>query len=185
MSELPKERVSADMPPFSSVMLDIFGPILVRSGRSERKRYGLMCICAVTRGVHVEILDSLRTDSLINAIRRICARRGQITQVRSDMGTNLTGADRELRESLSEISHGDLQRAALQQGIDWTFNPPTASHFAGGVERQIRTFRKIWRSMPQQRPLDDESLRTLFCEVESVMNSCCRTCPLVRVRWSR
>ncbi|XP_043238689.1 uncharacterized protein LOC122390096 [Amphibalanus amphitrite] len=171
MADLPKERVSADTPAFSSVLLDVFGPILVKTGRTERKRYGLMCVCVVTRGVHVEILDSLRTDSLINAIRRISARRGQIVQIRSDMGTNLTGADRELREALSELSHGDLQRAALKQGIDWQFNPPTASHFAGGVERQIRTFRKVWRSMPTQQRLDDESIRTLFCEIESVMNS--------------
>ena len=170
MAELPRERVSTGTSAFCSVLLDVFGPIMVKTGRSERKRYGLMCVCVLTRGVHVEILDSLRTDSLINAVRRICARRGQISQVRSDMGTNLTGADRELREALSEVSQSDLQRAALQQGIDWTFNPPTASHFAGGVERQIRTFRKIWRSMPQQRCLDEESLRTLFCEIESIMN---------------
>ena len=170
MADMPQERVSAENPAFSSVLLDVFGPVLVKTGRVERKRYGLMCVCVVTRAVHVEVLDSLRTDSLINAIRRIGARRGPIHQVRSDMGTNLAGADRELREALNEVSHTELQRAALRQGIDWRFNPPTASHFAGGVERQIRTFRKIWRSMPIQQRLDDESLRTLFCEIESVMN---------------
>ncbi|XP_043246453.1 uncharacterized protein LOC122393996 [Amphibalanus amphitrite] len=170
MAELPRERVSADAPAFSSVMLDVFGPVLVKTGRIERKRYGLMCVCTMTRAVHVEILSSLSSDSLINAIRRISARRGQITQIRSDMGTNLTGADRELREALREVRQSDLQRAALKQGIDWSFNPPTASHYAGGVERQIRTFRKIWRSMPTQR-VDDETLSTLFCEIESIMNS--------------
>ena len=170
MAEMPEERVSAGQPAFSSVLLDVFGPILVKVGRAERKRYGLMCVCVSTRAVHVEVLDSLRADSLINAIRRISARRGQIHQVRSDMGTNLTGADRELRDALSEVCQSDLQRAVLKQGIDWRFNPPHASHFGGGVERQIRTFRKIWGSMPLQRSLDEESLRTLFCEIESVMN---------------
>ena len=170
MADLPEERVSGDTPAFSSVLLDVFGPILVKAGRGEKKRYGLMCICVVTRGVHIEVLDSLRTDSLINAVRRISARRGQIRQVRSDMGTNMTGADRELREALRDASSRDLQRAALQRGVDWRFNPPTASHFSGGVERQIRTFRKIWRSMPTQQRVDDESLQTLFCEIESIMN---------------
>ena len=168
MGELSQERVSAGTPAFSSVMLDVFGPVRVKSGRIERKRYGLMCVCVVTRAVHVEVLYSLGADSLINAIRRISARR--VTQVRSDMGTNLTGADRELREALAEVRQSDLQRAALRQGIDWRFNPPTASHYAGGVERQIRTFRKIWRSMPTQQ-VDDESFSTLFCEIESIMNS--------------
>ena len=63
MAELPQERVSAETPAFSSVLLDVFGPVLVKTGRVERKRYGLMCVCAATRAVHVEILDSLRTDS--------------------------------------------------------------------------------------------------------------------------
>ena len=170
MADLPQERVSAETPAFFSVQLDVFGPIMVKTGRVERKRYGLMCVCVVTRAVHIELLDSLRADSLINAIRRISARRGPIRQVRSDMGTNLTGADRELRESLKDVSQEDLQRAALKHTIDWRFNPPTASHFSGGVERQIRTFRKIWRSMPLQQRVDEESLRTLFCEIESVMN---------------
>ena len=170
MADLPEERVSGDEKAFSSVLLDVFGPIIVKVGRRERKRYGLMCVCVLTRGVHVEVLDSLRTDSIINAIRRISARRGQVRQVRSDMGTNLTGADRELREALREATSRGLQRAALESGIDWRFNPPTASHFSGGVERQIRTFRKIWRSMPLQQRVDDESLQTLFCEVESIMN---------------
>ena len=169
MADMPRERVSAETPAFSSVLLDVFGPIVVKTGRVERKRYGLMCVCIVTRAVHVELLDSLRTDSMINAIRRISARRGPIQQIRSDMGTNLTGADRELRAAMREVRGADLQRAALKQGIDWRFNPPTASHFGGGVERQIRTFRKIWRSMPSQR-VDDESLHTLFCEIESIMN---------------
>ena len=87
------------------------------------------------------------------------------------MGTNMTGADRELREALSGVCQADLQRATLKQGIRWTFNPPTASHFSGGVERQIRTFRKIWRSMPLEQRVDDESLYTVFCEIESIMNS--------------
>ena len=171
MADLPLERVSAETPAFSTVLLDVFGPILVRNGRVERKRYALMCVCTVTRAVHVELLDSLRTDSLINAIQRISARRGPIRHIRSDRGTNLTGADRELRESLCDSNRGDLQSAALRQGIEWNFNPPTASHFGGGVERQIRTFRKIWRSMPTQRRMDDESTYTLFCEIESIMNS--------------
>ena len=94
---------------------------------------------------------------------------GPIREVVSDMGTNLVGADRELREALRELDREGLQRFTLEQGIQWHFNPPTGSHFGGFFERQIRTFRKIWRSMPVQR-VDDETLYTLFCEVEAIMN---------------
>ncbi|KAF0298242.1 hypothetical protein FJT64_004493 [Amphibalanus amphitrite] len=78
MSDLPEDRVTPDTPAFTSVGLDVFGPVMVKRGRHEIKRYGLMCTCLVTRAVHVEVLQSLETDSLINAIRRIVARRGPI-----------------------------------------------------------------------------------------------------------
>ena len=76
MADLPKSRITSGGPAFEKVGLDVFGPIVVKSGRKEKNRYGLMCTCMVTRAVHVEMLDSLRTDSLINAVRRIGARRG-------------------------------------------------------------------------------------------------------------
>ena len=169
MADLPEERVTAGGYAFERVGLDVFGPIMVKAGRGEKVRYGLMCTCMVTRAVHVELLDSLRTDSLINAISRIVARRGPIREVVSDMGTNLVGAERELREAVSELDRDGLRAFALDQGIRWRFNPPTGSHFGGFFERQIRTFRKIWRSMPRQHT-DEETLRTLFCEIEAIMN---------------
>ena len=169
MADLPEGRVTAGGSAFERVGLDVFGPIVVKAGRGERVRYGLMCTCMVTRAVHVELLDSLKTDSLINAIRRIVARRGPIREVVSDMGTNLVGAERELREALSGLDRNGLRAFALDQGIRWRFNPPTGSHFGGFFERQIRTFRKIWRSMPRQH-VDEETLHTLFCEIEAIMN---------------
>ena len=94
MASLPESRVTAGTDAFEKVGLDVFGPFLVKSGRGERKRFGLMCTCLVTRAVHVEVLNSLTADSLINAVRRISARRGAIRYVISDRGTNLVGADR-------------------------------------------------------------------------------------------
>ena len=164
MADLPEERIVPGTGAFEKISCDVFGPIPVKSGRKERKCWALLCTCMTTRGVHIELLESLSTDSLINAIRRVAARRGEIRQVRSDNGTNMCGADRELREALSELDSEELQRAARPHGIDWVFNPPHGSHFSGSVERQIRSVRKIWRSMPVARVLDREALHTLLCD---------------------
>ncbi|XP_043205783.1 uncharacterized protein LOC122372549 [Amphibalanus amphitrite] len=170
MADLPEDRVTPETPAFSSIGLDVFGPIIVKRGRLEVKRYGLICTCLVSRAIHLEVLHSLRTDSLINALRRVVARRGPIKRVRSDMGTNMVGADNDLKAEISRLDRRKLQQVGLAEGIEWVFNPPSASHFGGCWERHIRTVRKVWRSMPVQR-LDDESLHTLFCEIESVLNS--------------
>ena len=55
--------------------------------------------------------------------------------------------------------------------IQWKFNPPTASHMGGVWERQIRTIRKILRGLMKEQVLHDESLATLMCHVESIINS--------------
>ena len=52
----------------------------------------------------------------------------------------------------------------------WSFNPSHGSHFGGVWERCIRTTRKILRALLREQITDDESLATLMCEVESILN---------------
>lgn len=48
MADLPKERLTPDLPPFSFVGADYFGPITVKRGRSDVKRYGVIFTCLTT-----------------------------------------------------------------------------------------------------------------------------------------
>ena len=96
--------------------------------------------------------------------------------MRCDQGTNFVGARRELKEALAEMDHNRV-KAELQRSqcdwIDFKMNVPAASHMGGVWERQIRTVRSVLNSLLASSggQLDDESLRTLMCEVESVVNS--------------
>ena len=58
-------------------------------------------------------------------------------------------------------------------GIEWFFNPPASSHMGGVWERQIRSVRKILAGILHENgeQLDDESFRTVLCEVEAIVNS--------------
>ena len=56
-----------------------------------------------SREVHLEVSNSLETDSFINALRRFICRRGPVRQLRSDQGTNFIGAKKELREALQAM----------------------------------------------------------------------------------
>ena len=171
MADLPKERLEADLPPFSNVGVDYFGPFETKRGRSLVKRYGVIFTCMSSRAVHLEMAHSLDTDSCIHALRRFISRRGQVTCIRSDNGTNLVGAKRELQDAISNWNKEKIQNTMLQKGIQWTFNPPAASHHGGVWERLIRMVRQTLNSIAHEQPLDDEGLQTLFCEVESILNS--------------
>ena len=170
MADLPVERIIPDLPPFTNVGVDYFGPIEVKRGRSLEKRYGVIFTCMACRAVHLEVAYSLDTDSCINALRRFICRRGQVSHLRSDNGTNFIGAERELREALAALNHSKIQNAFLQEGIKWSFNPPTASHHGGVWERLIRMVRRILTSVLHQQTLNDEGFHTVLCEVESILN---------------
>lgn len=131
MSDLPVERVIPDLPPFTNVGVDYFGPVEVKRGRGSIKRYGVIFTCMASRAVHLEMAYTLNTDSCINAIRRFLCRRGQVVQLRSDNGTNFVGAERELRKAVTELDHNKIQHALLLKGLKWTFNPPAGSHISG------------------------------------------------------
>ena len=173
MANLPAERVESNVPPFSFVGLDCFGPFMVKSGRSESKRYGCIFTCLSIRAVHLEVLKAMDTESFLNGFRRFVARRGCPQKVWSDNGSNIVGGRTELAKSLRELNHTDIHRYALQRDIDWTFNPPHASHMGGVWERLIRSVRKVFTSllMDNTQRLTDEVLQTLFCEVESILNN--------------
>ena len=172
MADLPKDRLTP-APPFTYVGVDYFGPFTTKQGRKEHKRYGALFTCLVSRAVHIEIANSLETDSFLNALRRFIARHGPVREIRSDNGTNFVGAERELREAIKEMNHDEITEKLRQQQIDWKFNPPAASHMGGVWERHIRTVRRILATLLREHAgrLDDKSLHTLMCEVESIVNS--------------
>ncbi|XP_022784654.1 uncharacterized protein LOC111325167 [Stylophora pistillata] len=175
MSDLPEDRLEST-PPFTYCAVDYFGPFIVKNGRTELKRYGVLFTCLASRAKHLEIAYSLETDSFINALRRFTSRRGPIRQLRSDQGTNFVGARKELTQALAEMDQEKLKTTLLEEQCNWfsfKMNVPAASHMGGAWERQIRSVRNVLSSLLQDngKRLDDESLRTLMCEAEAIVNS--------------
>ena len=75
MAELPKDR-RIEGPPFTHCGVDMFGPFVIRERRSDLKQYCDVFTCFASRAVHVEVANAMDTDSFIQALRRLIARRG-------------------------------------------------------------------------------------------------------------
>ncbi|XP_071107555.1 uncharacterized protein [Haliotis cracherodii] len=71
------------------------------------------------------------------------------------------------------MDQDSIKSDLLKSSIKWNFNPPSASHMGGIWERMIRTVRKTLTTLLHDfnERLDDESFRTLMCEVEAIVNS--------------
>ena len=103
MADLPSERVTPS-PPFTYSGMDVFGHFIIKDGRKELKRWGLIFTCLASRAIHLETVNALTTDSFINALRRFISRKGKVRELRSVEDTNFIGARNELLAALKELN---------------------------------------------------------------------------------
>ena len=61
----------------------------------------------------------MTTDTFIQALRRLIARRGNVRQIRSDNGPNLVGAEQELIHAFNEMDHTKIQGFLQNSNVDW------------------------------------------------------------------
>lgn len=112
--------------------------------------------------------------AFICALRRFLSVRGPTTRIRCDRGSNFVRAKTELEQALQEMDEGALKTYHADQGWEWSFKPPHASHFGGVWERQIGTIHRLLDAMllelgkPQ---LTHELLVTLLAEVSAIVNA--------------
>ena len=128
--------------------------------------------------------NSLETDYFLKALRRFIARRGPVREIRSDQGTNIVGAEKNLKNALDEMDHSIIQKSLSRDFkgdwvIQWEQNPPAASYMGDPWERQTLSVRSILTALMRKHgwALDDESFRTLLTEFECVINSRLLTVP--------
>nr|XP_037876984.1 uncharacterized protein LOC119630712 [Bombyx mori] len=163
----PPSRLAHHRRPFTYVGLDYFGPYQVTTGRSTQKHYVAIFTCLTTRAVHLEPAASLSTDSAVMALRRMIARRGAPTEIWSDNGTNLRGADKELRQAMDKATEHEASLRLIQ----WRFIPPGAPFMGGALERMVRAVKAALSATEQPRHPTPEIFHTLLAEAEFTVNS--------------
>ncbi|XP_062537628.1 uncharacterized protein LOC134205941 [Armigeres subalbatus] len=126
MAPLPEMRLTAFIQPFTFTGLDYFGPVLVKVGRSNAKRWIALFTCLTVRAIHLEVVYSLSTESCIMAIQRFVARRGQPREFWSDNATCFQGTSNELKIHIQSIAE-----KFITSQCKWKFIPPATPHMVG------------------------------------------------------
>ncbi|CAH2227634.1 jg22410 [Pararge aegeria aegeria] len=166
MSDLPSFRVN-QVKAFSIVGVDFGGPFRIKLGphRGAKidKAYLCLFICLATKAVHLEVVSTLSTNGFIATLRRFVARRGRCNVIHADCGTNFIGA----RNQLSSL----MEQASNAEKIEFKFNPPSAPHFGGVWEIQIKAAKSHLYRVIGDQVLTFEELTTLFTQIEAVLNS--------------
>ena len=104
MAPLPEVRLSLPLQAFSKAAVEFGGTFVTIQGRGKKrmKRYICLFTCLLTRAVHIEMAYGLETSSFLNAFYRTTNRHGLPKEMVSDTGSNLIGADQELKKNLLE-----------------------------------------------------------------------------------
>lgn len=178
-------RVIQTSKPFVHTGTDYAGPFKVslKRGRGMRttKAYICLFVCMTTRAIHIELAGDLSTASFMGAFKRFISRRGPVSRLYSDNGTNFIGAKRklsELHEYLCSTNHNmEFGKILAENRIDWTLNPPAASHFGGDWESNIKSLKVHLLRVIGDQILSFEEMSTVLAQIEAVMNSrpLCRT----------
>ncbi|KAL1448332.1 hypothetical protein WDU94_014009 [Cyamophila willieti] len=176
MGDLPISRFAQGRC-FINTAIDFAGPYLLKTGPRRNspitKSYMVVFVCMATKAVHLELANSLNLESCLAALDRFIARRGKPSHMYSDQGSNFKASARHLTEvqQYLKIANPHLNQQLSSRGIFWHFNPAGAPNFSGLAEAGVKSAKHHLSRLLNGRPLYQEEITTLLCEVEACLNS--------------
>ncbi|XP_060757415.1 methyltransferase-like protein 23 isoform X1 [Neoarius graeffei] len=154
MGDLPEERVNPAAP-FQFTSVDLFGPYQVKDDvrrRASMKVWGVLFCCMSSRAIHVELANTLTTESFLLAYQRFTSIRGHPQKIWSDPGTNFIGAKPVLEEMytyLRQLNKESLEEYAAKNGTCWTWKilPADSPHRNGAAEAAVKVTKRALQSL--------------------------------------
>ena len=155
VAPLPALRATR-APPFSVTGCDYAGPLFCLP---NEKVYILLFTCAVTRAVHLELVDSLSLVDFMLAFRRFAYRRSFPDVIWSDNAKTFKSAAAALATEFGPTSP------------EWRWITPRSAWWGGFWERMVRTVKSSLKKTLGKHVLTKVELETLLVEVEACVNS--------------
>ena len=183
-------QVMGSLPPFrteissawSQSSLDLFGPIWIKDAvvtkgtrevRVNKKVWGTLFTCLQARSIYIDWAEDYSTEALLHCIRRYQADKGKISLIVSDPGTQLVGANNELKEVRRGWDQDELIRFGAKNGLEWRFTMASSPHQNGVTEILVKMVKGVMASLMSAIGTSILNLNELFTlgkEVASLVN---------------
>ena len=157
VAPLPATRVKPALP-FAIIGIDHTGVLYCRDFPGHKFSI-LLITCAVTRAVHLELVNSLGTEDVVLALRRMISRRGISTIVYSDNAKAFKKAPTLLKKHFGHLCPR------------WEYIAPRAPWWGGWWERLNRNIKSALKRTVGREVLSRADLETVLIEVEGCINS--------------
>ena len=159
--------------------MDLFGPITIRDDcvkkgpRVNKKVWGVVYTCTLTRGVYIDIAVDYSTESILHTIRRLLASKGNVKLIFSDSGSQLRGADTEMKDWRYGWNKEELVQFGASQSLEWRFVMSNSQHQNGAAEVMVKLIKGAMKTLMKalgNTVLSLNELNTLLLEVANLMN---------------
>ena len=170
MAPLPHWRVDEQPRPFSVTGVDFAGPLEAYEDGKVKKLWILIFTCLQIRAMHLEVVSSMDTESLLAAIRRFMARRGRVQAFYSDNGRSFRLAAKEIDALNKIVEHKEVPAPLRADGIQWIFIAPHAPWRGGLYERLLRSAKECLRAALFRQRLTLDQIQTYVVECEGILN---------------
>lgn len=87
------------------------------------KVYIIVFVCMATKAIHLGVCANFTTDAFLAEFQWFVSRRGIPKMVRSNIGANLAGVSKVLREAWGRLTSESKENMAQRQ-IAWHHSPP-------------------------------------------------------------
>ena len=172
IGKLPSECLVAEPVCFINTGIDLFSPFLVTQHRTSMIQWGVIFSCVSARVIHLEVVQSMYTDSSIMLLVKTPSREGFPFEMLSNKGTKSADAEAEMIAACCDVDTVSLVLVARDRGAKWIINPLKAAGVGGAWERRTGTIRCCLSSLSKtQNYHDDETLYTSLVEVVSLIIS--------------
>lgn len=163
---LPRERSEGNMP-FDVVGVDFAGPIKTK-GKSDGKAFIILYTCALTRGLHLELLPNATCEQFLLSLKRFIAARGRPSKFISDNGSTFIAASKWIKR----VRKGEkLQDYLAKEEIRWQFNLSRASWWGGMFERMVSIVKSSLYKAIGSAKLTFTELQEVLLDIQIVLNN--------------
>ena len=174
MGPLPEERVRPSRA-FHHSAIDLFGPFNVKDMVKKRtcmKAYGVIFNCLYSRAVYLDLVEGYDTRSFMLALKRFTAIRGYPGTIRSDRGSQLISASKELKEVIENgLDWKTIYQFGEHKQVKWLVNKSADAPWENGCsESLIKSVKRCLNQSVGTSVLTFAELQTALFEISSLLN---------------
>jgi hypothetical protein len=171
MADLPEERLKLGKL-WNDVGMDLAGPIeYLDDQKTKTKSWIVVYTCLTSRGVVLDFIPDMTTESIIQSVWRLIARRGAPKQIISDCAANFVKASKEMKALWDHVDWEKIQETRESGRIEWKFISPKAPWQGGIWESVVKMLKQSLRRTISGHILFKMELVTVIFEIEAQINS--------------